>query len=799
MYKEFQTIEELREYVATDKHISGEQAFTANRYPIRFVLFDNFRDSFDFITFIQKQGCYVESVESWLDVSYPDTMVTHTELCKNIKKYISTKSTIDVVIAPFSELARFYDNNKAHEFDALIRTIKGIESSSEGFDTKQRVYIPIVGLEGKMSMFVNDPQINIWYFKNVDKQNNYRLILAKETYGVNEITDSYSIVNNVNEWMKIWKDQSAMPNIISISKSLFANAKYAQPDNAFDFCTCNNVFEFLSNGLGLNFGAIQYKTQDEQHWLRLATEINIKHFSFEDFFNRYFHIDELADYNVFLKTWFECNGNFPKWLLCTYYMDKFCNSGYICRVINELTDYNDVTLFSKIALQIFDISEDEREKYIEERAICLKYAKTKNIHLSNDTQESIVKEIEKIRAAFGVKKAYNYISSLTEAEQVLMLEWLGKDLLHLDTIQDIFPEIYAFFSPMGISLDNQKSWIKEYMRAYTNAKLHNTYTQEIEKCLMNRNADSLKFNAWYQDFKTTKTELLNRKDIEVFYWIDGLGIEWIPYIQYLLAQKQGIYLNEIIISKSVLPTITSINKTQLEALTSNLVKIGDIDELAHRKRQYPQYLLEDIDVITNAINKIVSDYAGKKIAIVSDHGLTALSQFKDGMNLSGIKQHHGGRYAERTSGNTVSDSNYFILDDKKNICALNHKSLGSKISIGSSAHGGCTPEEVLVPIFIISPNKNQSNYSCRLLSKEVTMVSPIVKYEIKGLSSIDIPYVEYNDKQYRLNKETDDIYTSENIAFNGNVTDIVLHIGTYSYSGKIKISAAAEEDDLFNI
>ena len=79
------------------------------------------------------------------------------------------------------------------------------------------------------------------------------------------------------------------------------------------------------------------------------------------------------------------------------------------------------------------------------------------------------------------------------------------------------------------------------------------------------------------------------------------------------------------------------------------------------------------------------------------------------------------------------------------------------------------------------------------------IAGPIVRYEIKGLSSIDIPYVEYNDKQYRLNKETDDIYTSENIAFNGNVTDIVLHIGTYSYSGKIKISAAAEEDDLFNI
>ena len=48
MYKEFHDIEELYAEVAADKTISGANAYRLNRYPIRFVMFDNFRDAYDF-------------------------------------------------------------------------------------------------------------------------------------------------------------------------------------------------------------------------------------------------------------------------------------------------------------------------------------------------------------------------------------------------------------------------------------------------------------------------------------------------------------------------------------------------------------------------------------------------------------------------------------------------------------------------------------------------------------------------------------------------------------------------------
>ena len=126
----------------------------------------------------------------------------------------------------------------------------------------------------------------------------------------------------------------------------------------------------------------------------------------------------------------------------------------------------------------------------------------------------------------------------------------------------------------------------------------------------------------------------------MFYWIDGLGIDWIPVVQHIIeAEKQnGIYLNEVIVGKSLLPTVTSINKVDLEKIVSGkLVKTGDLDNLAHKNNnKYPEYILEEFDLVINAIRSIIDEYAGKKIAIVSDHGLNAFISILCRVKSSGL-------------------------------------------------------------------------------------------------------------------------------------------------------------------
>ena len=802
MYKEFSHINDLFEWVKLDKNIEGSQAPALNRYPIRFVLFDNFRDSFEFVDIMQNQfDCIVESVNNWIDEPYVDSMLTYSKLADRMNDFTRNRTVTnkDYVITPFSELARFYDNKHHLEFNALISTVKGIEASREATDYNQRIYIPIVGLEGKFSKFTNDSQIIEWYFKNANNQLNYRLVVTDNTtYNVQGLGNKYTVVHDMQEWLKIWQNKDAKQGIISLSPSIFANAEYAQPDNAFSFCICRNVYEFLTDGLKLDFGTIAYTPKDKEHWLRLASEIDVNNFSFDAFFNKYFHIDELADYNVFLKTWFDCKDNFEKWLLCTYYTQKFCQQGYICQTIRRLNTFVDNDFFATIALEIFD--NDVREEYLEERMICLQQATRNQVVLTNDVQNELLKKLKYLAQQKGYATAIRYFSPLTNVEKMLAISWLGDGVISKDDIRAFFPDLYNYLGKLTGTNEYVKKWVFDYIDLYKQCKVSNKYSDEITGIIDEKNGSFMAFNQWYQDFKTTKTILNNRSDIEVYYWIDGMGIDWIPYITELLSKEGNMYLNEVHIARATCPTTTSINKTALFDLSNNqLQKIGDLDSHAHQQgNKHPNFIIEEIEIVKGAIRKIISEYAGKTIAIVSDHGLSALSQLKGGLNLAGIESDHHGRLARRISNNNTSDNNYITLDDGETVCALRHESLCGKVPIGQSAHGGCTPEEVLVPLFIISAQPNATNYSVSLITKEVLGTNPIVQYTIKGISSSDTPYIMYNGRRYDLSVQGDNFYVSDRLNLVANENTIDLHIGSYVEPSQINISLGAEEDDLLN-
>ena len=116
----FHQIADLKACVEKDKQAKGLGMATKDRYPIRFVLFDNFRDCYEFVDYLQTdRSVQIENVDHWIDFNYPDLMITHFELSEKIHDYIKEIDSKDCVIAPFSELARFYNNKDIKTFDAL--------------------------------------------------------------------------------------------------------------------------------------------------------------------------------------------------------------------------------------------------------------------------------------------------------------------------------------------------------------------------------------------------------------------------------------------------------------------------------------------------------------------------------------------------------------------------------------------------------------------------------------------------------------------------------------------------------
>ena len=331
--------------------------------------------------------------------------------------------------------------------------------------------------------------------------------------------------------------------------------------------------------------------------------------------------------------------------------------------------------------------------------------------LSENVEVVVGNRLEKIAEQNGYHEAIKYFSGITNKEKELTIAWLGKGYIYLNEVKTFFSDLYDYMQAQPL-LTPKCSWVSPYIDAYKKAKLSNIYTDEVKEVVSNHNADSVKFDTWYQSLKTTSTLLAGRKDIEVYYWIDGLGVEWIPYIQSILERhlQDNVYLNETMVARALLPTTTEANKKDLQRLSETdiqTMKIGDLDTLAHQStNRYPDTIISEMRIVKEAIENVVSTYAGKKIAIVSDHGLTYLSQLQDGLNLAGFESDHHGRLAICKTGKVTTDKNYLVLDNGNTVCALNHKSLCNKVPRDQGIHGGCTPEEVLVPIFVISNSPN---------------------------------------------------------------------------------------------
>lgn len=797
MFQTFDNMEALMQAVKKDKNATGANAFTANRYPIRFVLFDNFRDCYEFVS--RQANVFFQGIDLWLNTEYPDVIVTHSDLATKIRDYARDCSS-DSVIAPFSELARFYNNKNCNEFNSLISTIKSVESSQRNYDDHRRVYIPIVGLYGKMSKFSEDSQSTIWYLKSADQQLNYHLILTNgTTYGIKNLKSKCTVVSTVTEWINLWRKGDVTQTIICTSRSIFVNAEYAQPDNAFDYTTCNNVYDFLVKGLSLPLDNIEYKDVEDGFWRKLTTEIDINNFNLAAFFNSRFGIHELANFDVFYKIWFGEKDSYSRWLLSTYYTYRFCNKGYICSVLRECNNYSNPEFVQHLLLTIFD--EGHTVDELEERNAGLKAAVQQNITIPDNVQELLLQKIHDVEEKMGAKYAFQYLTLATEAEKAEIVKWFASGKVEADDMRKVYPDLYNYMQPtFGTRLPEQ-TWCLTYLDQYKKAKLANTYTPEVESVILEKNANEVAFNTWYNNFKTVRTNFNMRTDIQVYFWIDGLGLEWIPFVSEIIHERNqdNFFLNEVYIARATLPTVTDINKIELQKLAGGpLDKYGDLDGDSHKVRPYPSYIIDDMVKVREVINRILDENPGKKIAIVSDHGISYMSQLRPGINLSGIKGHHGGRYATWNSGKAVSDEKYKILDDQNTICALRHESLTSKIDNGSGCHGGCTPEEVLVPVFIISDSAERTSCSIQQKDLEVSASNPVMHFIIKGLSNIDMPYIMYNGKRYNLHLEGDSLYSTNAIDLAAGVEQFELWIDNYSHVMHFKAKLGTEENDLFD-
>lgn len=66
MYKVFTSLDDLYKEIVEDKNWQGAESGLRNRYPLRFVLFENFSDFNSFVQECLNHNIFVQSIEKWM-------------------------------------------------------------------------------------------------------------------------------------------------------------------------------------------------------------------------------------------------------------------------------------------------------------------------------------------------------------------------------------------------------------------------------------------------------------------------------------------------------------------------------------------------------------------------------------------------------------------------------------------------------------------------------------------------------------------------------------------------------------
>ena len=128
------TIEELIEVIKADKGISGEKAFLQRRYPVRFILFNDFSLFKEAILKLCQNNISIKKIEN--ELPFEDGWITRPDM-KSIIDNCLRDNDSDVVISPFSEIIRFYDDA---DFISFFKEVSMIEANFTNLDKVLSLY-----------------------------------------------------------------------------------------------------------------------------------------------------------------------------------------------------------------------------------------------------------------------------------------------------------------------------------------------------------------------------------------------------------------------------------------------------------------------------------------------------------------------------------------------------------------------------------------------------------------------------------------------------------------------------------
>lgn len=799
----FKSFEELTREIIRDKDTSD---MLAQRYAVRFIMLNNFNEFKNLAKFMVSIGVESLDLENLIDEGEDDTWIT-----KDVLKTAIKACDTSTFVSPFSELVRFYNDDDFRGFFNEIMLLEDIRHP------KKRIYVPLIGLQNRFTDFLNhfariQESAPIWRY-DAEPQS-VEVFFAKYKDFKLPSGEIQCQLDSLKDWLKFWKVQAPQERIVCSSIPISAKFKYSKPDNIFNFTKINSPYEFMTQFLELSF-PFDYLEEDRLYWDDLLNNLNkdkLSSFSFETFTRSLFNKVTLTASDVISEWLNDNNAPFKRWMLKNYVLHTSFNKEYpyLTQCMESVSDMSDKhQLPSFIATRLlYELPAGKRETYAEERRKIIVDNRAVFCYAvsQHDQNWLLTRTKEMFQQGQDLNAAIDICTGVFDFEKILLMGWYA----HYPTnkklkqaINEIYPEFAAYIKsvrPSHFRIENQ--WSIEYIAEYKKAKLIDKYTEGIADYINQKNESAKTFYKWYYEFENSHSLLAEVSNSPIYkpnmvYWIDGLGVEFLSYLLYLIeSEHSDLKVVRSQITRSSIPSSTDLNRFDGEEVK----KFGALDELGHDSHMY-QYLYtlkDELKILKEIVHEIIG--ASKKqsctIAIVSDHGLSCLSRKAPSKKYEG-KFEHEGRYI-KTIAEAQSDPDYIVhkneTDNEYYKVALTHSSLSKAPT--HQVHGGCTPEEVLVP-FILLSNKNVPGYikyEIKMSPEDVMLSNPSISLTVipepKGVT------LSCEGKSYKMDRVGTQWTTLlQNISEGTHVIEVQPD-GAQSHQYTIKVVGIGGESDI---
>ncbi len=667
--------------------ISNERQ-TPGRFPTRLIFAQNFAD---YLSLVGELKSVCDVVVDLADFTKGDVLPNF----KSFKSEIVKHSGKQLLLLSFGEYLRICIKR---ERDKTTANFPGIweQQQSEGSTTKY--IIPIFGgreiFDSIMPIQDERQQRFIWELNVASSESEYSLAIYSPDFADTIVADA----TNLQEWFQKWtilfgdisrKSFSLQTKLYRYSETTYGGVRLSIIDEPFSY-----VASLVSDGERLKkaYG-------NDEFWKRIAQNIR-QHKPFADTIKHLLNIghsfdpisvlarfNELSDSELnLLMLWYKI---YPTDDYYTYAISKASSAAAIPTSLRdsifELPKVTDVFIQQRTAaLRVLDVS------YSDEYFAKLDKVAAPESRLMMLTYRTLTERAYAVKTVSGLLRSGADVNSVVKQ------------------LKNDYPDLAEYLKPDT----NTISEITQYFNWYRRSKLINRPNTDMP-C-------SIDFDAVDSRNKVMQQ---NSTIDSLPFWVDGLGVEWIPVLLSRL-NSLGIEVSvKSIVAKALLPTETEYN----HKWTAEDKKWDRLDKLSHNgmpdDKDYFLCIARQLEIM-NEIVEHVNEMLTKvnRAIITGDHGSSRLAAllFHDSENFAVEPPKNAvvrsfGRFVELKEDSYVpltpsmertelDGKHYIVMKTYEHFKQSGNAAGGNtdENAVAGEVHGGMTPEEYLVPVLVVS-------------------------------------------------------------------------------------------------